>query len=362
MKEFQHILLLPRRHAATGALVASFTLVLTVTVQAASFDCAKAHSKVEHLVCENPELSELDSNLTKEYQTILSKANEEEKQRLPTEQRHWLSHTRNACEDETCLKHAYWSRQAALETYFEPHPPLLKKESDKAEAIKKVLATAPLYQSKGTVDAINQFCGQIFDDLKQMKGIRLVEPVVQVQSYQDPALDSWKRQCQSAPPFHVSYECRANAEPGDADRVVNACYASYGLPPFKLYELPVVGTTGGGKRYIFYSHNAYGPMNIAYRKPMVGGGFPGFQEIDITRCLSALGNRWEHGKKTKSSWDGVAVVAQRDRHGKSFDSVLEYKNDYYLMLLNEQFGGYWLTIQPIESEIACRWSPVQIRR
>ena len=105
-----------------------------------------------------------------------------------------------------------------------------------------------------------KFCGQVLDDLKQMKDIRLVDPVVQTQSYEDPALDPWKKNCQSAPPFHFSYQCERNIIPADADDVLNACKAGYGLPPFKLYELPSTGASGG-KRHLFYNDEVYGPMN-----------------------------------------------------------------------------------------------------
>lgn len=57
-------------------------LVLGCAAQAASFDCAKAGSKVEHLICDNPKISELDSRLGQDYQDVLGKANEEQKQRV----------------------------------------------------------------------------------------------------------------------------------------------------------------------------------------------------------------------------------------------------------------------------------------
>lgn len=329
---------------------------------AASFECAKAQSKVEHFVCDNPKLSELDSKLGQVYQEVLSKANDEQKQRVITEQKHWLKYTRNICEKEICLKHAYWSRQAALETWFEPRSPLYKHESDKAEAIKQILETAPLYYSSGTINEINQFCGQMFDDLKQMKDIRLVDPVVQVQSYEDPALDPWKKQCQSAPPFNVSYECERNIVAADADDIVDACRTGYGLPPFKLYELPPAGASGE-KRHIFYNDDAYGPMNRDWRKPALGGGFAGFRQIHISKCLNMAGNVWEHRQTEVSSWVKTSVSADAGkggRNGKNYNSIFEYKNQYYFLVLHEIRSNYWFEIKSLElGKTGCRWSPVK---
>ena len=312
-----------------------------------------------------PAISKLDDELGKVYHDVLSKANEEHKQRLMAEQKHWLEHTRNACSNETCFKHAYWSRLAALAAYFEPHSPLYKKESDKAEAIKQVLATAPLYLLGGAPKAtpiVPNFCTQIFDDLKQMKDIRFVDPVVQTQSYEDPALDPWKKQCKSAPPFNFSYQCLRNIESADADDDVDACDVSYGLPPFRLYELPPVKASGE-KRYIFYADDAYGPMNRDWQKPALGGRFSSFTQINITKCLSARGNIWERGQKIISAWGKTSVAAnagQGDRNGKNYNSIIEYKNQYYFLVLHEIRNNYWLDIEPtVRSSTVCNWTPVK---
>lgn len=334
-------------------------LALPTPVHAASFNCVKAQSKVEHLICDNPKLSELDSNLGQVYQDVFNKANDEQKQRVIADQRRWLSRTRNICETETCLKHAYWSRQAALETYFEPRSPLYEKESDKAEAIKQVLATAPLYK---LTHSDPKFCSQVFDDLKQMKGIRLVDPVVQVQSYEDPALDPWKQQCRSAPPFNVSYQCERNIEPADADDILDACRVGYGLPPFKLYELPAAGISGENL-YIFYNDDAYGPMNRDHRKPALGGAFTGFRQVHITKCLSAHGNAWERGQRELSEWVKTSVSADASHQGNrgmNYNSIVEYKNQYYFLVLHEVRSNYWLEIRPVETRrFTCSWSPVE---
>lgn len=333
-------------------------IILPVWALAENLDCAKTKNNVEHLICGNPKLPELDSALGKIYQDVLSKASDRQKSHIIADQEHWLMFTRNACETETCLKHAYWSRQAALGNYFEPHFSLLyPHESEKVEAIQKVLSTASLYSSH---DA--PFCAQIFYDLKQMKDIRFIDPVVQVQSYEDPALDPWKKQCRSAPPFNFSYQCERNIVPADADDVLDACKVGYGLPPFKLYELPPVDTAGE-KRYFFYSDDAYGPMNRNWREPSLGGGFAGFQQIDITRCLSVAGNHWEDGGKKLTAWIGaLADAGQGGRNGNNYNSIIEYKNQYYFLILHEVRNSYWLDIEQTvraAPPTICRWSPVK---
>ena len=329
-------------------------LIAWTTTQAESFDCAKASTKVEHMICDSPEISKLDDKLGQDYRDVLGKANEEQKHQLIADQKHWLKFTRNDCDMETCLKHAYRSRQAALETYFEPRSPLYVHESEKAEAIKQVLATEPLYPSYDT-----PFCREIFDDLKQMKGIRFVDPVVQTQSYEEPALDPWKQQCQTAPPFNFSYSCYRNISPTDADDVLKVCNAGYGLPPHKIFELPF-SDASDEKRYIFYSDDSYGSINGDNRKPVLGAAFAGFQQINITQCLSPRGNHWAQVGGL-SSWQGVfADVNAGVRNGKYFNSIIEYNNQYYFLILHEVFGNYLLDIEQTTRDIPptiCHWLP-----
>jgi len=90
------------------------SLFLGTIAQAASFDCGKASSKIEKLICGSPKLSALDDDLDKTYKAVQSNYSREEVQRLITEQRQWLKGTRNACGDEACLAQAYSSRIEAI--------------------------------------------------------------------------------------------------------------------------------------------------------------------------------------------------------------------------------------------------------
>ncbi|WP_333878029.1 lysozyme inhibitor LprI family protein [Methylobacter sp.] len=85
-------------------------LSLGTIAQAASFDCGKASSKIEKLICSSPKLSALEDDFDKTYKAVQSNSSREEVQRLITDQRQWLKGARNACGDEACLTQAYSSR------------------------------------------------------------------------------------------------------------------------------------------------------------------------------------------------------------------------------------------------------------
>jgi len=87
-------------------------LVLLTTAQATSFDCAKASTKVENLICGEAELSKLDDELSKAYRQALDQG--EDKQKVIKEQRQWLKESRNSCDASNCLKSVYQNRISEL--------------------------------------------------------------------------------------------------------------------------------------------------------------------------------------------------------------------------------------------------------
>jgi uncharacterized protein len=86
---------------------AFFLLVIAGNIHAASFDCGKAASEIEKIICGNDELSRLDESLNKAYLKALEW--KDIKNRIIKSQRQWLK-VRNACKDAECLKTAYETR------------------------------------------------------------------------------------------------------------------------------------------------------------------------------------------------------------------------------------------------------------
>ncbi|HTY21758.1 MAG TPA: lysozyme inhibitor LprI family protein, partial [Desulfomonilaceae bacterium] len=90
-------------------ILAIFFLLMTAgNAHAASFDCGKATSEVEKIICSNDELSRLDESLNKAYQKALTRT-ETRKQTIES-QKQWLQNERDACENAECIKNAYETR------------------------------------------------------------------------------------------------------------------------------------------------------------------------------------------------------------------------------------------------------------
>lgn len=76
--------------------------------QAASFDCDKAASSVEKMICADSTLSNLDSMLSSVYGKALFRA--ADPSALKATQRSWLKSTRNVCQTVQCVELAYKRR------------------------------------------------------------------------------------------------------------------------------------------------------------------------------------------------------------------------------------------------------------
>ena len=98
-------------------------LSLSLTTQAASFDCAKAKTPMEKTICSNANISKLDEDMNSKYQAALK--NFPVKGFVRAQQREWLAETRYLDCKKDCTKtltDAYQKRIAMLSL---PEPQLI---------------------------------------------------------------------------------------------------------------------------------------------------------------------------------------------------------------------------------------------
>ncbi len=99
----------------------AFIVLLPAISLAAGFNCEKASSAVEKMICANPELSQLDESMTAAYKKAVAGASDPAPLRI--DQKMWLKNTRNECRDASCLKKAYQDRTIELNRWNEPAAP-----------------------------------------------------------------------------------------------------------------------------------------------------------------------------------------------------------------------------------------------
>ncbi len=118
-----------------------FALLLTFFAQlscAASFDCAKAGTTVEKLICSNESLSKLDEELAVSYKQALETATD--KDIFKKQQLNWLK-TRNTCADSACVTSNYKNQIKQMNSYIQQYPQRMDMEKEI-----KALAYKPNYK------------------------------------------------------------------------------------------------------------------------------------------------------------------------------------------------------------------------
>lgn len=107
-------------------------LVLIATSQAASFDCAKAATKVEKIICDDAEISRLDEELSAAYKSAIQVGKQADT--INQAQKQWLKE-RNECPESVCVKTAYQARLSVLVDTHTSNPQIFSVEALKTTCI-----------------------------------------------------------------------------------------------------------------------------------------------------------------------------------------------------------------------------------
>lgn len=89
-----------------------FYFSLSSISYSASFDCNKASSVIEKVICTDKILGDLDDSLQQTYKKALE--NSQNANALKTSQLEWLKNVRNRCSDKDCVTQVYTSRLMEL--------------------------------------------------------------------------------------------------------------------------------------------------------------------------------------------------------------------------------------------------------
>ena len=230
-------------------------LCLVIKAQGAGFDCAKATTKAEKIICEDDELSKLDEEMAKTYSEGLKKYPFPEALKL--RQKQWLKR-REACAAEGLLqykkqylKDIYQDRIAEIISLITsdlpcPELPIITKEAEKAQCLKRWLARHPLeLQTDNLTDTQRRFGTDFYQALATASPeIKYIEPVLRTEDPQHPALERY-RKCHDYEPIGLGYDY-------------------FGLDPraygFRLYRFDLDGNPKNGLEEYLYEEESRGSM------------------------------------------------------------------------------------------------------
>jgi len=142
---------------------ASCAFLFAVSAQGASFDCGKAKTKVEHLICDDAEISKLDEELNESYKAALK--DKAQAASIKQAQKLWIK-GRNRCTDAACVRGAYQKRiselaqtKAMLSGDAVEEYALLMSKSDEMCGHMSQLMNDDLRQFDRTFDSNDRFVG-----------------------------------------------------------------------------------------------------------------------------------------------------------------------------------------------------------
>ncbi len=128
--------------------------IFPLTVHGASFDCKKASTKIEKMICDDEITSLSDDDLDLSYLQALERT--DNRQQLIDDQRLWMKTVRNVCQDTTCVFRANQERTDVLNT-IQTHKcywlePPIKNDLGKRAPVEPICRVLD--------ENLNQFCNE----------------------------------------------------------------------------------------------------------------------------------------------------------------------------------------------------------
>lgn len=315
-------------------------LTMPWAAQAASFDCAKAKTQIEKLVCQTPKLSALDDQLASQYSEALKQA--KDPIALRKRQRAWLKQLRKYCHTPMCLIGAYMTRIHAIEDgegakVYESPSVLSEREESIAAYIKKILTRYPMTLDKDVVKpSKTHFCGNIYSALRDSApDITYVKPVLQTNDPTSPALGKYNA-CDFVQLAPVSSQRFTMLDLGETG--------------FRLYRFHASGDPHGKIEEYLYGENP-----ISSSKSSTAS----LVKVDFHSCNIV---------------DVIPLDSSAPRHNKNpiygSNILITYRQKYYFLAL-QRFGNedpqFMLSLEPFSIlkdkflyQVPCVWSGGQV--
>lgn len=254
-------------------------LIPAVPAQAVSFDCAKAQTKVEELICADADLSKLDEELNAAYKFAVH--NEKQTESIRQSQKQWMKE-RNGCEDADCLKATYQARiqkltvmpdQVGAETQVvgsvTSEKPIFTNEIDKLKFMQRIVRQN-VFKSR-SFPSNSKLCEQFLKDFTAGKHVQAVEPDVIADNENDPRLSKW-------------HDCE-DAEQ-KAENVLEYRFLSFlGGPTYRYYHIELDGNPKNGKEDVIYTEFVKKKFDFAGKTSLELSGATGYAWVDLKDCV-----------------------------------------------------------------------------
>ena len=251
----------------------SLCVIVLLTVLArpshsASFDCSRASNPVEEMICTDPELSELDSQLNAKYNEHIS-LRDPPRAVLVWEQRGWLA-SRDRCTNRGCVKIHYVDRMSEL--------------TERGRSLQDI---APRLEVPSDARASNEgICPRLLDSLKRWQGVAVVSPTVAAQSVDAAEFRKEIGRCDPKQFVeHYAMEPRVLRE-NNLDLLSEEGRHAYGTGyrmhgDFRFYAVDIDNDAKNGDELVLYGA---GVRSLDAEAGDRSAGFASFNVIDTDQC------------------------------------------------------------------------------
>ena len=310
-------------------------LLAAAQLNAASFDCSKANTAVEHMICGQEELSKLDGELGEAYVMAIKKA--PDSRLLKEQQSEWLK-TRQRCDDPACVQQLYVKRIGVLkriislvplekgqESYF------FESEADKLRVIRDVVRQQKFVYSPRYAEA-PEYCKAFMRDFVAGRNIEAIEPEFRTEDKNDPRFAELNRCKDYSFPEGVSPESFYGV-------------GSLGDSPYRYYRLDLDDNPENGTEYLYYHEHG-------------GLGETAYSWVDVSKCEVeggvAIESRQTSGSEPRALYRQNMLV----RYQKEMLALALFP--YRWSIGPSRYGVDIARIRKSSRPRYCSWAPVEV--
>jgi uncharacterized protein len=321
----------------------------TISAFGASFDCAKASSNVEKMICADPELSALDENLSKVFKEAMKST--DDKDQLKKDQFAWMKE-RNKCKAVKCIKEKYQEKLVLFENtqYFKQ----LKIDDNASLYYVDYHVLIPDLQSgKYQIDKEcaqckkNEVCEDFIEDVKNNRNIEWLAPTVQTIDFNDPSLQQYLQ----AFPAWIQSQLKERVYLTTANRYFdknreNSDWNDYPYQTkfIKLYEIKDVKNP----YYFILADGFYNPkLGLFGEKREINGAYSTSDEaLGIYALL-------DKNSKKIDKFDYIESTVKLSKKMSRIREIIKYRQQIYLFESNYDLNNnhyYSIILSPIENQ------------
>lgn len=302
----------------------TFILLLNLSLFAASFDCTKATTNVEKMICANGQLSQLDTKLSQIYSSFYFITKE-----IKTDQRAWMK-KRNTCKDNTCVKTIYQLRIEELSislanqnTFPRTYLDAMKTAQESMQEVDPQTVTSVPYEKNQSKE--------FKEDFFRFRNITFKTPLIaEVKEYSDPKLKEILGECHG-----YRFDLQVIKTP---HRILEPGEDMYMSPDFDPINPVISREPVINPNLYIWQLNAKDKEWLFVRPKLSGGDY---FVVDPNYCKEL---KYDGDVAKALNMDKEFIVNSYNAHNGEV-SIIIYKNKEYLITMNafNKSISFWIT-------------------